>query len=91
MRSTMLERVREYLRNTDPVILKKEWAEIEQMQLKGPKAFEYIQYVNNFYSVPISDCYFEEVITPENMTPKYSEFFFVISQNERSKKGRIFI
>lgn len=76
----MLEQLKKYIQDTKPEELKKEWEKIEQLGFTGPKAFEYIEFLNDNYKLYLPQfCNPKGVNVPENMTPNFSGSFFLLN------------
>ncbi len=50
----MLERLRNYLKNTPFHVLKAEWEKITKPNSKGPNAYEFIYEMGRFYNEPLA-------------------------------------
>ncbi len=88
MENSWIEELRHHLKNEDKAKLKQEWAEIEALNLRGPNALEYVEFLCRHYTAEISPCPSEDIEVEPNMTPNFSgSFFFVISHHERSQKS----
>ena len=68
----MLKKLQEYFESTDQATRKSDWEEVEKMEFDGPNAFDYIEYMDLYYSVCRGNCRQETITIPENMTPNYS-------------------
>lgn len=81
MKSEMLSWLRNYIKVTPQDQLKKEWGEIENLGFNAPNAFEYISFLNCTYVYPYDSGGFlsNKIKTPENMTPNFSESFFLVN------------
>ncbi|MFL0684031.1 MAG: hypothetical protein ACJLTB_12545 [Algoriphagus aquaeductus] len=77
MENLWIEELRHHLKHVDKAKLKQEWAEIEGLKLQGPNAMEYVEFLCRHYSAEISPCAFEEIEVKSNMTPDFSESFFL--------------
>lgn len=77
MKSEMLNWLREYLQNTPQQQLQKDWNEIEGLNFEGPKAYEYIGFMQRYccYGTP-PGYLLSHLELPKNTTPNYSESFF---------------
>lgn len=76
----MLEQLKKYIRDTKPEDLKKEWEKIEKLGFTGPKAFEYIEFLDDNYKLLLPGfCNQKKVNVPENMTPNFSGSLFLLN------------
>lgn len=76
MENSWIEELRLYLHKEDKVKLKQDWAEIEALNLQGPNALEYSQYLSEYYLTGVCAWRFEEIEVKSNMTPDFSGSFF---------------
>lgn len=74
----MLLWLKDYIRNTHKDQIKAEWSKVEAIGFNGPNAFEYLQYLNQIhYPHPREYCTYTKIIFPKNMTPNFTESFFL--------------
>ncbi len=78
MKSEMVNWLREYLRDTPAEEVKKDWKEIEELGLRGPNAYDYLEFMSDSYCKvsyppPREE---NEVDLISKMTPEFSESFF---------------
>ncbi|MBV7533041.1 hypothetical protein [Chitinophaga sp. sic0106] len=76
MKSEMLARLTEYLDNTSIEQLRKDWEEINCLEINSPNVFEYLDFLDG-YSCNLEGCLSEEIKVPENMVPNFSGSFFL--------------
>lgn len=55
----MLEKVKEYLRNTPRTVLQKEWQEVIQLELEGPNVFDYYHQIVTVGDTPCVEILYE--------------------------------
>jgi hypothetical protein len=80
MKSEMLSWLQDYIKVTPKEELQKQWSEIENLGFKAPNAYEYLNYLTYAYTYTYdsSGCLLNNIKTPENMTPNFSESFFLV-------------
>lgn len=74
MKSEMLEWIKDYFKNTPKAEIQKDWEEADNLNIKGTKAFEYIEFMQNTYRLPPGS----SLKVPENLTPNFSGSFFLL-------------
>jgi len=76
MASTLLNNLFNHLNNTPFDQLLLEWSSIEELQINGPNAFLYLDFLEKSYPNPFPDINNFEI--NEKMTPDYLESFFLL-------------
>ena len=77
MRTEVLEKLREHFESTEFSQLQEQWNRIEQMGFEGPKAFDYIEFIGDFYCPVVErSCLPEGLAIMKNFTLNFSGYFF---------------
>lgn len=86
----MVEWLESYLKSTSKENLDKQWGEIEKLELDGPNAFEYLEYLQHRTTFYVSsDSELEPLKIDLIETPAFPGFIFCLnSHHERCKTRR---
>lgn len=76
MSINMINWLKEYIQNTPPDVLKKEWSEIEEIQSESPLAFEYLDFLDKWYNLHYPELEIQCIKTNNSYSPEISGFFF---------------
>ena len=78
MKTTALENLRKHFAENSLTQLKEEWAEIEKIFTVGPKALEYINFINSNKACTIERSPIQnEFNFSKNITPDFPGYYFL--------------